>query len=181
MKPLQSLGMGLLVILVVARLGGYDLLYDPAGWLLVLLGVRDLPARAERRRTLLGVAALAGAVAAVVWFPTVQDAVSNAHASLNWALNLPQLAFLFLLCRELGHLAGDEDPSARTWAGLIAGAQLVLAALPVLVDATGSEDLEAAAYAGGGLVLLTLVILLLVWAGRPWAASPRLSVSQPPD
>lgn len=169
MKPLQSLGMGLLIVLLVARQGGYDLLYDPAGWILVLLGIRDLPARAERRRTLLGAAALAGVVAAVVWFPGVQDSVSAADASLNWALNLPQLAFVFLLCRELMHLAGDQDPSARTWAATLAGAQVVLMALPVLVEVTGSRDLEAAAYAASGLALLLLVVLALVWAGRPWA------------
>ena len=44
MKPLQSVAMGFVFIALYARWHGYDLYADPVGWVLVLLGVRRLPA-----------------------------------------------------------------------------------------------------------------------------------------
>ena len=42
MKPLQSVAMGLVIVVLVARYGEYDALADPLGWLLVLWGVRRM-------------------------------------------------------------------------------------------------------------------------------------------
>ena len=58
MKPLQSVAMGLVIVALSARVAGHDVLADPAGWLLVALGVARLPAELALRDTLLGLAAL---------------------------------------------------------------------------------------------------------------------------
>ena len=40
MMPLQSIAMGLVIVVLVARLdSGHDALADPVGWLLVVWGV----------------------------------------------------------------------------------------------------------------------------------------------
>ena len=39
MRPLQSIAMGLVIVLVTASVGGYDLVADPVGW--VLTGGED--------------------------------------------------------------------------------------------------------------------------------------------
>ncbi len=36
MRPLGPVARGLLIVVLVARFGGYDALADPLGWLLVL-------------------------------------------------------------------------------------------------------------------------------------------------
>src|SRR5262245_26786738 len=101
MRPLQSIAMGLVIIALHTEFGGYDALPDPVGWVLVVLGVLGLPADLERRSTLLAVAALAGVVSIPLWIPGVSEAVADVDESLLWAANLPQLAFVGLLCHVL--------------------------------------------------------------------------------
>ncbi len=173
MKPLQSVAMGLVIVGLTAELGGYDALADPAGWLLVLLGVRDLPRDVPRRRAVLALAALAGAVSVPLWLPGVAEALDRTHPSLLWASNLPQLGFCALLCHSLAGqagAAGDRKPS--DWLRIAAAGFVVAAALPVLVFGGGLRSLEIPAYVAAACVLLLLVWLLFSYASRPWAGSP---------
>ena len=87
MKPLQSVAMGLVIVVLVARFDGYDALADPVGWLLVIWGVRRLADRA----TLLALALTALLVAGVVCLPATQDLLDRNDPSLRWAVNLPQV------------------------------------------------------------------------------------------
>ncbi|MBB6627981.1 hypothetical protein H5V45_11700 [Nocardioides sp. KIGAM211] len=169
MKPLQSVAMGLVIVVLSARFGGYDALADPVGWLLVYLGVRALPADLDRRSTLLGLAALAGVVASVVWFPVVTADLYDADASLGWAANLPQLAFSALLCHVLAaRAAAAGDGRAARWLGITRSATIVVALLPVLVFGGGLVSFELTSYLAAGLVALTLIWLLFSYAGRTW-------------
>ena len=118
MRPLQSIAMGLVIVALHAEFGGFDALADPLGWVLVLLGVRDLPVDLESRRTLLGLAALAGAVSIPLWIPGVSDALYDTDPALLWAVNLPQLGFGGLLAHVLARRAADtEDTRAAPGSG----------------------------------------------------------------
>lgn len=166
MKPLQSVAMGLLIVVLVARFGGYDALPDPVGWLLVLWGVR----RTADRTALLTLATAALLVACAVWFPATQELLDRSDPSLRWAINLPQVLFCVVLCRQLAGLAGAaSDTGARAWlrtAMLLNGG---LAIAPVLVFAASADDLMPSVHAAAGVVVLLLIVLLFACARRPWA------------
>jgi hypothetical protein len=169
MKPLQSVAMGLVVVVLSARFGGYDALPDAAGWLLAFLGVRALPDDLPHRTNLLTLAAVAGAVATVVWFPAVTDDLYDADPSLAWAANLPQLAFSALLCHVLAaRAAAAGDVKAARWLGLTRSGFFVVALLPVLVFGAGLESFELTSYLAATLVALMLIWLLFAYASRPW-------------
>ena len=170
MKPLQSVAMGLVIVALSARFGGYDALADPAGWVLVLLGVSRLPAGLPQRGTLLGLAAVAGVVAAVVWSPSVTAAMYDADASLAWAANLPQIAFSALLCQVLyGRALDADDPGPARWLATTRTALVVVGLLPVLVFGAHESRLEVPSYLAAGAVALLLIWLLFAYAARPWA------------
>ena len=160
--------MGLLVVLL--RAGTPDLLPDPLGWLLVLLGVRRLPAGLPRRPLLTGLTVLALVVSVPVWVPSVADRVLAADPSLQWAVNLPQLLAVLLLATTLGQWAGDhEDSAARGWWFLVATMTAVAALAPVVVFGGGVTVLEQPAIILAGAALVTTVVLSFVHAGRTWS------------
>ena len=169
MKPLQAVAMGYVVIALFARQGGYDLLADPVGWALVLLGVRRLPDPVTRP-TLLYVGAVALVVSAALWVPPVLDAVVAEDPSIAWAAGLPALGFAALLFRELAgaaRTAGDDTP-ATVLQGLVT-LTVVVALLPVLVFGAGLEGLADLAGGSGQLLNLAAVAVLFSYSGRPWA------------
>lgn len=171
MRPLQSIAMGLVIIALLAPVaGGYDALPDPLGWLLVILGVRRLPADLLRRDTVITLAWLAAAVSVALWFPAVPDAAYATHPSLGWALNLPQLGFAAVLCHSLATSAvAAEDHKAGSWLRLAMAGFIAAAVLPVIVFGAGVALLELTMYAGATLVLITLIWLLFAYSARPWA------------
>lgn len=178
MKPLQSIAMGLVIILLVAPaegFHGYDLLPDYVGWLLVLLGVRDLDLPAEAKKSLLALAGVALVIAAVFWFPAVTDALlertATESSAIDWARNLPALLSQALLCHLLAARARESgDRRAGGWLAIARTAYLLLAALPVLVFGAGWAALESSLYIGTGLLTLSLIVLLFTYASRPWAS-----------
>ena len=166
MRPLQSMAMGLVIVVLVARFGAYDALPDPIGWLLVIWGVR----RMADNSALLTLALGALLVAGVVWFPGTQDLLDRSDPSLRWAVNLPQVLFCVVLCRQLAGLAGGGgDQRARAWLRTTMLLNVVLAAAPVLVFAASADDLMASVHAAAAGVLLLLIVLLFAHARRPWA------------
>ncbi len=170
MKPLQSVAMGLVIIVLVARWGGYDALPDPVGWLLALLGVRALPESLAARRTVLTLGGIAMTVSVITWFPGAVTTLEETDASLLWAVNLPQLGFTALLCHSLAAAAteaGDRRPAAWLRTGYLL--TIVVGMLPVLVFGAGFAGLEVPAYVAAGVTLLLVVWLLFSYAGRPWA------------
>ena len=177
MKPLQSVAMGLVIVVLSARFQGYDALPDPVGWLLVLVGVTALPAELPHRAHLLAFAGLAGAVAVVVWFPGVTDRLysgdTESTASLGWVVNLPQVAFSALLCHDLaGRAAAAGDGSAARWLGLTRSALILVGLMPVLVFGAGLAAFEVTSYVAAAVVALVLIWQLFTYSSRAWTGLP---------
>ncbi|QZY29129.1 hypothetical protein [Nocardioides coralli] len=178
MRGLQAIGMGL--VLVALRVGEPDLLPDPVGWLLVLVGVRRLPRDLPRRTGLLVLGSLALAVSVPLWVPSLADHVLTAHPSLQWALNLPQLGFVLVLAASLGRRAGEAgDRGARSWWLVVAAGTAAAAVLPVLVHGGGVDALGTPSIVLAGVVLLTTIALAFTHAGRPWIRSETTDAAGP--
>lgn len=161
--------MGLVIVALSARFGGYDALADPVGWVLVLLGLRRMPGL-PRLRHLFVLVALALAVSCVVWWPATSVWLDGQHPSLRWALTLPQLGVQLLLAHALASAARTAgDDAAARWLRLVLAAVVVLGLLPVLVFANGSDRLEAWSYVAAAFVAIWVVWLLFSYAARPWA------------
>jgi hypothetical protein len=182
MKPLRAIAMGLVVIVLAARISGFDAVPDPLGWVLVAIGVAALRLDVARRGTLLGLAALAGAVSVVLWFPAVRSGLDAADPSLTWAVSLPEVAFVALLCHTLAGLAGGDraDPGAARWLGAARTAVIVVGVLPVLVFGAGWASLEPTTYLAATLVVLLVIWLLAACASRDWARSETSTGAAPP-
>lgn len=175
MIPLQPIALGLVVVALVVDGDGWDLLPDPIGWALVLLGTRALPVR--RRGLLLATAAAALLVSAAVWPPGVVDRVAATDDSLSWALSLPQAAYAVLLSDGLRRAAADAgDRSRAAWFATTALLALVAALLPVPVLATGADSWGGIAVLAADLSLVLLVVLTLSSARQPWAGGYPRSV-----
>lgn len=176
MKPLPWIATGLVIVAVTVDVGGYDLLANPLGWVLVLYGWSALPPSLELRTALRWLAALALVVAAVIWVPAGLERMQDADAALRWTADLPQIGFAAALAHTLTIAAGRAgDRRAATWWSLARTVTVAVGALPVLIFGGGLTSLSAVA---GALTILTplLVIALLFSHGsRPWAldAAPR--------
>jgi hypothetical protein len=167
-KPLQAVAMGLVIVLLGATVSGYDLLADPVGWLLVLVGLATLPV--PGRGGLQALASLSLVVSAVVWFPAARGALNVTDLALAWAAGLPELATLVLLAHRLSRVARFAgDQAARTWLQTARTLLIVVALLPAVVLGGGFDSLDTALGVVGSLVLLLLIVLLFRYSGRPWA------------
>jgi hypothetical protein len=167
-KPLQPVGLGLLIVALTAPVHGFDLLADPVGWLLILNGLRLLPV--PQRGSLLGLAGLALVVSCVLWVPSVPTRLDDIDQSLTWAANLPQLATTIVLAHALAQaafLAGDRK--ARGWLLTARALLVVVTLLPVVVFGGGLDSLVGLTFFVATLALLVLIWLLFAYAGRPWA------------
>ncbi len=172
--------MGYVIIALFARQGGYDLLADPLGWALVLLGVRRLPDPIDRAG-LTYVGALALLVSIPLWVPDVLEAIAREDASLAWAANLPALAFAALLFRQLSQAA--QGAGAVTAQMVLQGLftlTLVVALLPALVFGGGLTVLEDLAVGTEQLLNLAAVVVLFTYSGHRWAGAPESDVVGPP-
>ena len=120
--------MGLVIVLLDRPRAGYDVLADPLGWLLVLVGLARC--RCPRRGALQGLAALSsGRSRPSSGFPAARDALNVTDLALAWAAGLPELVTVIVLAhrpRPGRRAAGDQ--TARRWL-LTARTLLVVVAL----------------------------------------------------
>jgi hypothetical protein len=169
-RPLQAIAMGVVVLLLVVPAGGFDLLADPLGWLLVLLGVRDLPRETPLWGALRATTVVAALASVPLWVPAVIEALEDADESLAWAANLPRLAFFVVLGLALaGAATAAGDRVAATCWRLVAAGGVVVVLLPALVFGGGLDQLDDAAGAAVALVPTVVVVLGFWHAGRRWA------------
>lgn len=176
MVPLHAVALGLVVVALVTDAGGWDLLADPAGWALVLLGAARLPV--EGRGRLLVAGALALVASAVVWPPAVAGRVADADASLAWALSLPQAAALLLLADSLRRAAAAAGtPRARSLRGWLLALEVLavlVALLPAVVLGAGVDALAAPTALLALLLVCGTVVVCLAAAREPWSGGrPR--------
>lgn len=173
MKPLQSLAMGCIFLVLVARFGGYDAYADPVGWLLVLNGLRGLPDEIPHRGALWYVGGLATVISVPLWVPSVIESLEGGDPAVAWAVNLPQFGFLALLCHALAQAAtADGDLRSSRWLQTSLVGIVLVIGLPVLVFGGGVTALETTAGVSVVIVPVVLIVLLFSYAGRPWAHSP---------
>ncbi|RYP83811.1 hypothetical protein EKO23_18095 [Nocardioides guangzhouensis] len=167
MTPLQRIAMGLVVV-VLDTVGGYDLLPDPLGWLLVLWGVAALPG--TERGAPRAAAVVAGLVSVAGYPPAVHDRVADAEPALRWALDLPDLVFVLVLARGLHRLARPTDPRTAGRMRGIATASAALAVAPVLLFAGGADELLPWATLAVQLLWLWLVWNLFAAHAQNWVS-----------
>lgn len=132
--------MGLVIVVVSARFGGYDALADPAGWALVVAGLLPLRTGLPLGGWALALAVVAGLVAVPLWLPVIADRVS---ASGQWGAGLPQTLCCLVLCVGLAQVAGQTGDREAVRFGLLRWAFVVVAAGPVLVYGGGVDALAA--------------------------------------
>ena len=160
--------MGLVVILLTAGVHGYDVLADPIGWLLVLVGLAQLPV--PPRGALQTLATVSLAVSVGVWFPGVRDALNVTDDSLAWAASIPELLTVIVLLHALAQAARlGGDPRSRRWLQTARTLTIVVLALPPVVLGGGLDSLVGALAVAGSLTLLLVIVLLFRYAARPWA------------
>jgi hypothetical protein len=168
-RPLQSIGMGLVVVALSARVRGYDVLADPLGWALVLHGLLRLPAGLRRRGTAVALTGLALTVSVPLWLPGVVDSLADADDSLVWAAGLPQVAAVAALCTGLRDAAaGAGDAGAARWLRTARDLTLAVGVLPIVVYPVAPDLLGPLLALAVGTLLL-VIVLLFRYSARPWA------------
>jgi len=160
--------MGFVLLVLITPIGGYDVLADPIGWLLVLHGLRGLP-DLPLGTAVRCLAVLAAIVSVPLWVPAVVEALEAADESIAWAVNLPQFGFVAVLSLALSRAAlqaGARGPAAW-WRTTFLGAVAVIV-LPVLVFGGGVDSLEDTAGIAVVAVPLAMIVLLFTYTGRSW-------------
>ncbi|GAB6984494.1 hypothetical protein [Nocardioides pyridinolyticus] len=165
MKPLPWIAMGLVIVALSAQARGVDLLADPVGWLLVLLGVHRF-GRLPSAVTWLALVALV--VSGFLWWPGAADALADRDPALVWAASVPELATMAALCAGLARVAGPAgDRRARAWLGTAAVLAVVTALAPLPVLAV-ERDIESVLLLGL-VTVVAVIVLLFRYSSRPWA------------
>jgi hypothetical protein len=175
-RPLHAVALGLVVVAIYARAGEYDLLPDPIGWLLVLLGLKALTSRVDV--PLQGIAWVLGALAvlasAALSVPDVFDWFEDADPALRWAMDVPALAFCAVLCHGLAQTArAARATAAAAWFQWTAIGFCLSVLAPVIVIGGGVDSLRGTFEVATGLAQLALFVLCLSYAGREWAGAPE--------
>ena len=168
-KPLLVVALGLLVVQLRAELNGVDALPDPLGWLIIAFACRELPSDVPRRGAIIGSALLAAVVSVGLWPTAWNDDARDLDESLVWAITLPGLAWSILFCLAVGYLAARVQPVSSLLWKYVAIAFAATAILPVIVFGGGADWLESTFAAIGLLAQLSLFVLCLLHAWRPWA------------
>ena len=184
MKPLHAVALGLVIVALYARAGDFDLLPDPAGWLLVLVGLKVLTDRVDLALTgvlwVLGIGAVLASAALTV--PSVRSWFEDAEPAVGWAVDVPALAFCGLLCHALGIGArAAREVGAHAWWQWTAIGFGVAVVAPVLVIGGGLDAFRGPAEVVTGLAQLAMFVLCLTYAGRAWAGAPEPPVDAATD
>lgn len=172
-KPLQLIGLGLLIVLLDPRLAPVDVLADWFGWSLVLLGSwvigRDLPSR----NLILGAGAAALATSVATWPFTWADRLTEQEDAVQWAATLPELAWTTLFCLALSGISRASDPGGSFWWKYLAGMSIAAAVLPIFIHGGGIDGL-ATFYVVVRAFALFMIPAVCFWhAGRDWAVVRR--------
>ena len=175
MTALQSVAMGLVIVLVDADLAGFDAVPDLLGWALVLAGVRRLGG-SPARSTLLGLAATSGLVSLAL---VRTDTVAALPESGGWLLSLPQVVFSFVLCGALPALLPPADRRLGHSLARLRWVFVLVGVGPVLLYGGGVDALLVPLALVTVGANLALVYLLFRAAGALARADTATSSSDP--
>jgi hypothetical protein len=163
--PLQKVAMGLVIVFLSARFGGYDALPDPVGWGLAIAGLVPLRTRVPHGGTLLWLAAIAGVVSVPLVVPQVNEAMAPAG---QWGVGVPQTAFCLMLSISLATLTERAGEPEAVRFGLLRTAYIAVLALPVLVYGGGIDELALPAAVLSVLANVVLVYYTFKVSRRPY-------------
>jgi hypothetical protein len=180
-SPLGLIAYGLLLVDVKVVFGRYDVLVDPVGWVLVLLGLRrmtrsvDVPA--PMALTYLGILSLL--CSGPLWWPDTARALENGDPSVLWSVGLGELLFQAVLCHALATLAQQAKlGTPLVWFRSCEAGLLIGAVAPVLYFGAHLNWLRGIGNLGEILQLVVLV-LCFVYSGKEWAGAPSHSGPDP--
>ncbi len=169
MTPLQKIAMGLVIVVLDAQLGGFDAVPDVLGWVLVLLGVRDLRRALAGFSTLVTLAGVSTAVSVALLWPGLADSFPE---STGWLLSLPQLAFCIALCGSAAALAVTPDGGVARRFVLLRWVFVALVLAPALLYGGGVDVLLVPVAVVTVAANVYLIYLLFKISKRPYALAP---------
>lgn len=166
-RPMILIGLGLVINMLSPRIGGWDVLPDWIGWLLILLGTWVFARTLPSRNLMLGAATGALAISAAQWSPRVVDKLGDAEPAVLWALSLPALGWLTLYCLAVAGVS-RRDAGSSFWWKYIGGMNGAAAVLPIVVYGGKVTQLEGLL---GVLMLMGLTgatVFSFYHSGRDW-------------
>ena len=169
--------MGLVIVFVSARFGGYDALPDPVGWALVVAGLLPLRTQVPLGGWAVALAVLAGLTAVPLWLPAVDDRLAP---SGQWGVSLPQTLFCIVLCTSLcavADRAGDHREAIRF--GWLRWVFVAVALGPVLVYGGGVDALESPVAVLAVLANIALVYYLFKVSRRGYGVAGAVAAQTP--
>jgi hypothetical protein len=177
----QTIAMGLLLVILDVPPTGWDWVADPLGWVLVLLGLSAVRDDVPNHRGL-SITAWVCLVVSVIIYPP--GSVATLDDSLGWVFSVPTVVWCFLMCDALHDVADGGRRTTLLWLRNLFAA---VAVLPLLVYLAGLDWLTVptAVLAVGANVAL----LYLLWTTetaeepepepgdrtRPWQAPERVA------
>jgi len=173
-RPFRAVALGLLVVVLTVVAARVDVLADPLGWVLVLVGVRALPPGYPLRLTVTAAVGLALLISVPLVLPPAREAIAAGPDAVGWGFSLPTLLALGLLTHAIGSAAGRAGDRGRaTLYRAVEVGFVVVAVLPVMVIGAGADVLAAPAALLVVLVPIVLLLALFFDADRAWAGAPR--------
>lgn len=145
MTPVQSIAMGLVLVLVDVELGGWDAVPDVLGWALVVAGLVRLRPDPVETGWLIGLSVLAGAISLPLTDRSVAESLPE---STGWLLSLPEIVFSIVLAAELARVLAASRPDLAGRFRVLRWLFVVVAVGPILLFG-----------AGVGVLLVPLAIL----------------------
>lgn len=163
MTALQAIAMGLVMVILDVRVERWDLIADPLGWGLVILGLTRMRGPVPRG-TLLGLAAVAG----VISFVSVDGALlESLDPSMAWLISLMELAFDITLATVVADVLADSRPDLARRLRTLRWFFVAAAIAPVMIF---GADIGVLLVPVAILVIVTYVyyIYLLFGAAKPY-------------
>lgn len=135
---MQTIAMGLLVIVLDVPATGWDWIADPLGWVLVLLGLNAVRDVLPNHRGL-GITAWVCLAVSVIIYPP--DSVATLDDTLGWVFSLPTVVWCFLVCDAMHDVAEGGRRSALLW---LRNAFVLVGLLPLVVYLADLDQLTVA-------------------------------------
>jgi hypothetical protein len=168
--PLQKVAMGLIIVALRVSAGGYDLIADPLGWLLVISGALQLRAQLPAGGTVVGLAALSAVLSLALYPPQVTSAL-HTDTSVSWLASVPEIAFVIALTGSLAKVAEKAaDPTAGRF-GTLRWVFVALLFAPVVVYGGQVPALVVPVAVIAVAAIVYLIYLLFKVSKRAWATA----------
>ncbi len=152
---MQTIAMGLLIIVLDVPATGWDWIADPLGWVLVLLGLSAVREMVPNHRGLSITAWVCLAVSVIIYPP---DSVATLDDSLGWVFSVPTVAWCFLASDALHDIAEGGRRTTLLW---LRNVFVAVGVLPLLVYLAGLDWLTVPTAALA--VAANVALLYLLW------------------